>query len=209
MENTLGDILEQNEKKQLRISETEKYAHVTFFFDGGVKKEHRGKENILINSPDVATYDLKPEMSSEELTSRVIEEIKKDKFDFILLNYPNADMVGHSGQVQATIKAIEAVDRSVKRVIDEALAKDYLIILTADHGNAEEVGESMTSHTSNLVPTTFIAKELKGLRKEDFLKEGNFGIGSLGRTILDLMKIKNSQLTDLAESILKKDEEEK
>lgn len=198
--NTLGDILEKNKKTQLRISESEKYAHVTFFFDGGIKKSHVGKKEILINSPDVATYDLKPEMSSEGLTSEVLHNIKKKSFDFILLNFPNCDMVAHTGDIEATIKGIEAVDQSIKKIVDAGLEKYYSIILTADHGNAEEISETNRSHTKNKVPFTLISKEF--FWKKDILKKGIFGLANIMPTVLDLMDIEKSD--GKHDSLLKK-----
>lgn len=190
VENTLGDILEKNNKKQLRISETEKYAHVTFFFDGGVKKEHKGKKEIMVKSPDVTTYNLKPEMSSKELNKEIISNIEKDEFDFILVNYPNVDMVAHTGDLKATVKAVESVDHFVGLVVESALEKGYIVMLTADHGNAEEISETKRSHTKNKVPFTLISKEFEG--KEDVLKEGRFGLENIAPTVLELMDIEKN-----------------
>ncbi len=200
IENTLSDILEKNNKKQLRISETEKYAHVTFFFDGGVKKNHKNKKEILINSPNVKTYDMKPEMSSYQLTEKVIEEIKTDQYDFIVINYPNADMVGHSGKLKATIKAIEVVDECVGKLTKSALEKDFIILITADHGNAEEISENFTQHTLNKVPFTIISKELKN--KKNYLKKGEFGLGNISATILEVMGIEKS--VEIDQSLISK-----
>ncbi|WML54683.1 2,3-bisphosphoglycerate-independent phosphoglycerate mutase [Neobacillus sp. PS3-12] len=156
LDNTFGEILSQNGLKQLRIAETEKYPHVTFFFNGGREEKFPGEERILINSPKVATYDLQPEMSAYEVTDALLKEIHDDKFDAIILNFANPDMVGHSGMLEPTIKAIETVDECLGKVIDAILEKDGVAIITADHGNADEVitieGNPMTAHTTNPVP---------------------------------------------------------
>ncbi len=174
VENTLGEILEQAGKTQLRIAETEKFAHVTFFFDGGVKRDFSGKKEILIPSPDVATYDLKPEMSAYKITEKLISEINENKPDFILVNYANTDMVGHTGKFEAIKKAVEVVDECVGKIVEEGQKKGYSILLTADHGNVDDKREAtLTTHTKNLVPLTIITdkenlskinlKEIKGL----------------------------------------------
>lgn len=156
LDNTLGEVLSQNGLKQLRIAETEKYPHVTFFLNGGREAKFPGEERILINSPKVATYDLKPEMSAYEVTDALLKEIAADKFDAIILNFANPDMVGHSGMLEPTIKAVEAVDECLGKVVDAILAKGGAAIITADHGNADEVitpeGKPMTAHTTNPVP---------------------------------------------------------
>lgn len=199
--NTIGDILEKNKKIQLRISETEKYAHVTFFFDGGIKKKHEGKKEILINSPNVKTYDLQPEMSTKELTQKIIEEINgEDQKDFIVINYPNADMVGHTGNIEATIKAIEVVDKAVGEVVSEGLKNNYTIILTADHGNAEEISEIKRSHTKNKIPFTLISSEFEN--KKDVFKDGEFGLGNIAATILEIMGLE--KMEEMEESLFKK-----
>lgn len=165
VENTLGDILEKNNKTQLRIAETEKYAHVTFFFDGGQDKKFKGEKKILIPSPKVKTFDLKPEMAAAEITERLLFEIKHAKQDFILCNYANADMVGHSGNHRAIKEAVSFLDSEIAKIIPIALKENYAIVLTADHGNAEHKhGVYETSHTTSLVPATFI--------NCDFIKEG-------------------------------------
>ncbi len=193
-ENTLGELLAENNKKQLRISETEKYAHVTFFFDGGVNRDLSGKDEVMIPSPDVKTYDLKPEMSSRELTDRVLKEIQRDYYDFILINYPNGDMVGHAGNLEATIKAVEAVDQSVGRLVKGGLEHNYAIMLTADHGNAEEISKTFTSHTKNKVPFTLISNELKN--KKNILKEGEYGLGNIAATVLKIMEMEKGKEMD-------------
>ncbi|MGN1384985.1 MAG: 2,3-bisphosphoglycerate-independent phosphoglycerate mutase, partial [Bacillus sp. (in: firmicutes)] len=162
LDNTLGEVLSQNNLKQLRIAETEKYPHVTFFMSGGREAEFPGEERILIASPKVATYDLKPEMSAPEVTEALLNEIAADKFDAIILNYANPDMVGHSGMLEPTVKAIEAVDEGLGKVVDAILAKGGYAIITADHGNSDEVitmeGKPMTAHTTNPVPV-IVTKE--------------------------------------------------
>lgn len=197
--NTLTEILDKNNKKQLRISETEKYAHVTFFFDGGKEFESKNIDKVIVPSPNVATYDLKPEMSSHELTEKTIEEIKTEKYDFILINYPNADMVGHTGDFEATKKAVESVDRSVKKVTEKGLEKNYIILLTADHGNAESVSHTDTKHTSNKVFFSYIANDLKN--QKNIFKKGEFGLSNIAKTILDIFEIKSNDKMD--ESLLK------
>jgi 2,3-bisphosphoglycerate-independent phosphoglycerate mutase len=162
--NVMGDWLAQHGKTQLRISETEKYAHVTFFYSGGREDEYEGEERILVPSPKVATYDLQPEMNSKELTDKLVAAIESGKFDVIVCNYPNGDMVGHTGVYAAAIKAVEAVDACVGRVT-EALAKvGGECLITADHGNAEqmvnpETGQAHTAHTSELVPFIYFGRD--------------------------------------------------
>ena len=154
--NTVGEVIATNGLTQLRIAETEKYPHVTFFMSGGREATFPGEERILIASPKVATYDLKPEMSAYEVTDALLEAIAADKFDAIILNFANPDMVGHSGMLEPTIKAIEAVDECLGKVVDAILAKGGAAIITADHGNSDEVvtleGQPMTAHTTNPVP---------------------------------------------------------
>lgn len=156
LENTLGEVLAAHGKTQLRTAETEKYPHVSFFFSGGREVPFVGEKRIMVPSPKVATYDLQPEMSAYELTAAVINEINENEPDFICLNFANADMVGHTGVWEAVIRAVETVDNCVEKVVTAALAKDYCIFLTADHGNADyainEDGSPNTAHTLNLVP---------------------------------------------------------
>lgn len=156
LNNTLGEVLQQNGLKQIRIAETEKYPHVTFFFSGGREEVFEGEQRIMISSPKVATYDLKPEMSAIEVTDAIIPEINKGEVHFICLNYANADMVGHTGIWEAAIKAVETVDQCVERVVTAALKNNYAVFLTADHGNADyminEDGSPNTAHTLNPVP---------------------------------------------------------
>ena len=162
--NVLGEWLEKQDKTQLRISETEKYAHVTFFFSGGVEKEFKGEERILIPSPDVATYDLQPEMNSEKLTDELVGAIESGKFDVIICNYPNGDMVGHTGDFDAAVKACEAVDKCIGRVIEALKKTGGECLITADHGNAEQMvdnesGQAHTAHTSEPVPFIYFGRD--------------------------------------------------
>jgi 2,3-bisphosphoglycerate-independent phosphoglycerate mutase len=185
LKNTLGEVLEKHHKTQIRIAETEKYPHVTFFFSGGREKEFEGEKRILRNSPkEVATYDLKPEMSAEALTEAILPEIKQRNADFICLNFANADMVGHTGVWDAVIKAVETVDRCVEQIVTEALKQDYTIFLTADHGNSDyminEDGTPNTAHTLNPVPLFLISNDYKGA-----LRPGK--LGDIAPTILHVM----------------------
>jgi len=184
--NTLGDVLAQNNRTQIRIAETEKYPHVTFFFSGGREVPFEGERRILIPSPKVATYDLKPEMSAYEVTDALLPEIKKQSADFICLNYANADMVGHTGVWYAVIKAVETVDKCVKEIVTTALENNYTVFLTADHGNADYVvnddGTPNTAHTKNLVPLFIIDKEWRGT-----VHPGK--LGDIAPTILTMMKL--------------------
>ena len=186
LKNTLGDILQQNGKKQIRIAETEKYPHVTFFFSGGRETPFEGEKRIMVPSPKVATYDLKPEMSAYELTDAIIPEIENKTADFICLNFANADMVGHTGVWDAVIKAVETVDKCVERVVTASLQNGYTIFLTADHGNADyeinEDGSPNTAHSLNLVPFFIIDNEWNGI-----LKRGK--LGDIAPTILTMMKL--------------------
>jgi len=185
LDNTLGEVLSQNNLKQLRIAETEKYPHVTFFMSGGREAEFPGEERILIASPKVATYDLKPEMSAPEVTDALLKEIEADKFDAIILNYANPDMVGHSGMLEPTVKAIETVDEGLGKVVDAIIAKGGYAIITADHGNSDEVvtleGNPMTAHTTNPVPV-IVTKEGITLREDGILAD-------LAPTMLDLLTV--------------------
>jgi 2,3-bisphosphoglycerate-independent phosphoglycerate mutase len=166
LKNTLGEILSLHHKSQLRIAETEKYPHVSFFFSGGRETPFEGEKRIMIPSPKVATYDLKPEMSAREVTEAVIDNMRKETPDFICLNFANPDMVGHTGVWNAIIQAVETVDQCVQQVVTEALKLDYAIFLTADHGNADyarnEDGTPNTAHTLNPVPLFLIDKEWRG-----------------------------------------------
>ena len=180
LDNTLGDYLSKNNLRQLRIAETEKYAHVTYFFDGGVNKEIPLCDRILIPSPKVATYDLKPEMSIEEITSKLLSVMSN--YDVIILNFANPDMVGHTGNMSATIKAVEALDKKLKQIYDESVKLGFTLLVTADHGNAElmidDDGNIITSHTTSTVP--FIVCR-NGVR----LKEGR--LSDIAPTMLELI----------------------
>ena len=187
---TLGEVLEKANKKQIRIAETEKYPHVTFFFSGGREEPFKGETRILKNSPKVATYDLQPEMSAFELKDALIPELKKGEVDFVCLNFANGDMVGHTGVMSAAIKACEAVDVCVKEVIETALENNYTTIIIADHGNCETMinpdGSPNTAHTTNPVPIILVDKELKNIK--------NGVLGDIAPTILDLMNIPQPQV---------------
>lgn len=182
---TLGEVLEKANKKQIRIAETEKYPHVTFFFSGGRETPFEGESRILRNSPKVATYDLKPEMSAYELKDALVPELNKGEVDFVCLNFANGDMVGHTGIMEAAIKACEAVDICVKEVVEAALANDYTTIIIADHGNCETMinpdGSPNTAHTTNPVPIILVDKDLK--------KINNGVLGDIAPTILELMGV--------------------
>ncbi len=183
---TLGEILSQHNKTQLRVAETEKYPHVTFFFSGGREKEFTGEKRIMAASPKVATYDLQPEMSAYTLTEKVLEEIKSNSPDFVCLNYANTDMVGHTGVFSAAIKAAETVDACVKRIVELGLQKDYTLLITADHGNADYMinddGSPNTAHTMNPVPLFLVDKNF-----HPALHGGK--LADLAPTILKLMEI--------------------
>lgn len=185
LDNTYGEVLAQNGLKQLRIAETEKYPHVTFFFSGGREKELPGETRLLINSPKVATYDLKPEMSAYEVTDALLKEIEAERHEAIVLNFANPDMVGHSGKLAPTIQAIEAVDECLGKVVDAILAKGGLAIITADHGNADVVLDKkdrpVTSHTTNPVPLILTKKEAS-------LRDGGI-LADIAPTLLDLLGI--------------------
>lgn len=176
--NTLGEYISKLGKKQLRIAETEKYAHVTFFFNGGVETPNENEDRALIPSPKVATYDLKPEMSAYEVTDEVLKRIDTDEYDVIILNYANPDMVGHTGVIEAAVKAVETVDECLGKVVDKILEKKGTVLITADHGNCEQMidysnGNPMTAHTTNLVPFVYVSEEAKGkeLRADGILAD--------------------------------------
>ena len=199
--NTFGEVVSKNGLKQLRIAETEKYAHVTFFFNGGEEKQYPGEDRILVPSPKVATYDLQPEMSAREVTEKVVEAINSNKYNVIILNYANPDMVGHTGSLPAAIKAVETIDECVGKVVEAMLAHNGTMLITADHGNCEQMidyktGEPHTAHTTNPVPLILVT-ESKDLK----IKEGK--LADLAPTMLDILGIeKPEEMT--GESILVK-----
>lgn len=175
-ENTLGEYVSKKGKKQLRIAETEKYAHVTFFFNGGVEAPNPNEDRGLIPSPKVATYDLKPEMSAYELCEEVLKRVDSDEYDMIILNFANPDMVGHTGVFEAAKKAIEAVDVCLGKIVDRILNVDGTVFITADHGNAETMidfstGEPMTAHTTDPVPFLYVAKDASSMRESGILAD--------------------------------------
>jgi len=186
--NLLGEEISKEGLKQLRISETEKYAHVTFFFNCQNEEPNKNEDRILINSPKVATYDLKPEMSAFEVTEKLVAEIEKNKYDFIVVNLVNGDMVGHTGIKEACIKAAETVDKCVEKITKVILKKDGTAIIFADHGNLEDkTPEFKTSHTKNKVPLIFVSADEK--LKNVKLKEGK-GLKDIAPTVLKLFNIK-------------------
>ena len=182
LKNILGEYLEEKGLSQLRIAETEKYAHVTFFFDGGKEVNYEKEKKVLIPSPKVATYDLKPEMSCYEVTDALLNEI--ENFDVIILNFANGDIVGHTGVLEAAIKAVEAVDYNLGRIYNKIKELNGTMIITADHGNCEEMldenGNVLTAHTTNLVHLIITNKNLK-------LHDGK--LGDIAPTMLDLLKL--------------------
>ena len=192
LKNTFGEFISNKGYTQLRIAETEKYAHVTFFFNGGEEKQYEGEDRILVPSPKVETYDMKPEMSAYEVTDKVLDAIKSDKYDCIILNYANTDMVGHTGSLTAAIKAVEAVDECVGKVVRLVEEKQGNMLITADHGNAEQMidyktGEPHTAHTTNPVPLILVTNN-KNLK----LKSGG-KLADLAPTMLDLMNLEKPE----------------
>ncbi|HEY4663207.1 MAG TPA: 2,3-bisphosphoglycerate-independent phosphoglycerate mutase [Candidatus Humimicrobiaceae bacterium] len=189
IKNTLGEVISKNNLKQLRIAETEKYAHVTFFFNGGIEKPFKGEDRILIPSPKIATYDLKPEMSAFEVTDTVISKIKSKIYDVIILNFANPDMVGHTGHLDAAIKAVEAVDECVGKVVEELIMNNGLALITADHGNAEIMinpvdKRVVTAHSLSMVPLVVCDSKM---RLKDY--DEDFKLSDIAPTLLDLLKI--------------------
>lgn len=183
--NTLGEYVSKCGKKQLRIAETEKYAHVTFFFNGGVEAPNNNEDRALVASPKVATYDLKPEMSAYELTDEMIKRLDSDEYDMIILNYANPDMVGHTGVYEAAKKAVETVDKCLGKVVNKVLEKEGTVFITADHGNSEQMidystGKPMTAHTTNLVPFLYVAKDAKEMKELGILAD-------IAPTMLEIM----------------------
>ena len=201
--NTLGEYLSKNNKTQLRAAETEKYAHVTFFFNGGVEEKNEGEDRLLIPSPKVATYDLQPEMSANLLLERVKEQIQNDKYDFVVVNFANPDMVGHTGNIDATVKAVETVDKCVGDLVDEIIELDGIALITADHGNAEymidlDTNKTVTAHSTNPVPFLVVCE---GCRNIELVEGGK--LSDIAPTILDLMKLeKPEEMT--GKSLIKK-----
>ena len=190
IKNTLGEVIANNDLSQLRIAETEKYAHVTFFFNGGIEAPNKNEDRILVPSPKVATYDMKPDMSAEEVTDKVLNEI--GKYDVIILNFANCDMVGHTGVMNAAVKAVETVDSCVGKVANKILEVGGVMILTADHGNAEEMafddGSPCTSHTTNLVPLSIIGQDYKNAP----LKE-DMALCDIAPTILEILGVEQPE----------------
>ena len=200
LKNTFGEYISNKGYTQLRIAETEKYAHVTFFFNGGEEKQYPGEDRILVPSPKVETYDLQPEMSAYEVTEQLIEAINSKKYDCIILNYANPDMVGHTGNLNAAIKAVEAIDECVGKVVEAVEAQNGVLIITADHGNVEQMidyktGEPHTAHTTNPVPLILVGMENAKLR------EGR--LADLAPTMLDIMNLEIPQEMT-GESIIEK-----
>lgn len=191
LNNTLGEVLQNNGKTQIRIAETEKYPHVTFFFSGGREDVFEGEKRILCPSPKVATYDLKPEMSAFDLKDALIPELKTQSADFVCLNFANGDMVGHTGVMEAAIKACEAVDQCVKEVIEVALEQNYTTIVIADHGNCETMinpdGSPNTAHTTNPVPIILVSNDTRFGIKDGVLAD-------VAPTILDLMQVEKPEV---------------
>ena len=182
--NTIGEVVSNAGMSQLRIAETEKYPHVTYFMSGGRHEEFNNEERILVNSPKVATYDLKPEMSAYEVKDKAINRLKKGNLDMMILNFANPDMVGHSGMLEPTIKAVETVDECLGEIVDEIISQGGVAVITADHGNADEVvqlnGEPMTAHTTNDVPVIVTKKGVN-------VTSGR--LADLAPTVLDLLGI--------------------
>jgi 2,3-bisphosphoglycerate-independent phosphoglycerate mutase len=189
LENTLGEVLAAEGLKQLRIAETEKYAHVTFFFNGGIEEPDEGEDRVLIQSPEVATYNLQPEMSACEVTDALLDKLQEDQYDVIILNYANADMVGHTGFFDATVKALETVDACLGRIVDKVRQCGGSVIITADHGNAEsmvdkETNSPLTAHSTNKVPFILVDDFYKGRS----LRTGG-ALSDIAPTILDILNI--------------------
>ena len=193
--NTLGEWVSKNGKKQFRIAETEKYPHVTYFFNGGIEEPNEGEVRKVIPSPKVATYDLQPEMSIAEVAERLVSALKENKYDLVVLNFANPDMVGHTGNMQAAIKAVEAVDTELQKVVTAATEMGYKTLITADHGNADQMvkedGSPHTAHTTSLVPAILV-----GL-SDELLHEGK--LADIAPTLLKMMGLaKPSEMTGSA-----------
>ena len=189
--NILGEIISKAGLKQLRASETEKYAHVTFFFNGQIEKPNKGEDRLLVPSPKVPTYDLKPEMSAYEVTEKLTKEIDKDKYQFIVVNIVNGDLVGHTGVKKACLKAVKTVDNCTKKIVDKGLEKGYTLFVFADHGNIEDQAKAWrTSHTINPVPVILVSNDKK--LKKARLKKGK-GLKDIAPTVLKLMGIEQPE----------------
>ena len=199
LKDTLGEVIEANGKKQIRIAETEKYAHVTFFFSGGREQEYKGEKRLLVPSPKVATYDLQPEMSAPEVRDAIVPELEKGSADLVILNFANTDMVGHTGVFEAAVKAAETVDACLKDVVLAALESDYRVIILADHGNSEKMrnedGSANTAHTTNPVPMILVSNE--------HYKVKNGILANIAPTLLDLMHIAKPELMDQESLLIK------
>ena len=187
--NTFGEILSKHGMKQIRTAETEKYAHVTFFFNGGVEDTYPGEIRLLTPSPSVATYDLKPEMSAYEVTDKLLEELQKGDTDVVILNFANTDMVGHTGIIEAEIKAVKAVDECLNKIASKVLEMEGMVLVTADHGNGDLMVDPVTkapytAHTANPVPFILISDKLKNIKLRNDGK-----LADLTPTILDILKI--------------------
>jgi len=196
IKNTLGEVFEQNNKSQIRIAETEKYPHVTFFFSGGREKEFVGEKRLMVNSPKVATYDLQPQMSAPEVTATIVAELEKGNTDFVCLNFANPDMVGHTGDYNAIVKAVEIVDNCTKQVVVAGLKNDYAFIIIADHGNADFAvnadGTPNTAHSTNMVPCFALNTGFNNIQ--------NGKLGDIAPTILKIMEVETP--TDMTGEIL-------
>jgi 2,3-bisphosphoglycerate-independent phosphoglycerate mutase len=183
LENILGKVVSDAERRQLRIAETEKYPHVTYFFNGGIEVAYPGEDRVIVPSPKVATYDLQPEMSALEVTKEVVKRLKD--YDLVILNFANPDMVGHTGVVEAGIKAVETIDNCVRQVLEETLRLDGKALVTADHGNCELMrnpdGSPNTAHTTNLVHFIYVAKDASEYRLQDGI------LADVAPTLLELL----------------------
>jgi 2,3-bisphosphoglycerate-independent phosphoglycerate mutase len=202
LDNTLGEYLAKNGKRQFRIAETEKYAHVTFFFNGGVEKPNDGEDRFLIPSPKVATYDLKPEMSAYEVADEAVKHIESGEYDLMILNFANPDMVGHTGVLEAAVKAVTTVDACVAKVVGSLLKMGAEVLITADHGNSEKMydenGGPFTAHTTNPVPLILVGQRYKNAQ----LRSGG-RLADLASTLLDMMGLdKPAEMT--GESLIEK-----
>ena len=196
IKNTLGEVLESNNKTQIRIAETEKYPHVTFFFSGGRETDFKGEKRLMVNSPKVATYDLQPEMSAPEVTATIVAELEKGATDFVCLNFANPDMVGHTGDYSAIKKAVETIDTCTRKVVEAGLKNDYAFIIIADHGNADfainEDGSPNTAHSTNMVPCFALNTGM------DAIENGK--LGDIAPTILQIMGVETP--TEMTGNIL-------